>query len=207
MTTQKLWTDPQGRTVPDHLVSDADRMKDELSERLVEGAEGVQKVMDAFKKSSMDEMQAAKALLFEKYGAKIGGQKGGFGIRSYDGATEVRISVADRIIFGPELQVAKALIDECIASWAEGADPNIMVLINDAFQVNKAGRIDTNRVLRLQKLPIRRPDGSRDERWEQAMEAITQALIVDETATYIRFYRRNAQTNAMDLVNLDFSAL
>ena len=207
MNTQKKWLDPQGRTVPDHLITDADRMKDELSERLVSGAESVQQVMSAFKKTSMEEMYAAKELLFEKYKAKLGGQKGGFGIRAYDGSTEVRISVADRIIFGPELQVAKSLIDECIESWAEGADPNIIVLINDAFQVNKAGRIDTKRVLRLQKLPIRRPDGSRDERWEQAMEAITHALIVDDTATYIRFYRRNDRTNAMDMVNLDFATL
>ncbi|UFS63817.1 DUF3164 family protein [Paracoccus denitrificans] len=207
MDTARKWLDAQGRTVPDHLVTDAERMKDELAERLVSGAESVQQVMVAFKKSSMDEMYAAKALLFEKYGAKLGGQKGGFGIRSYSGSTEVRISIADRIIFGPELQVAKSLIDECIESWAEGADPNIIVLINDAFQVNKAGRIDTKRVLRLQKLPIRRPDGSRDERWEKAMEAITHALIVDETATYIRFYRRNDRTNAMELVNLDFSSL
>ncbi|WP_193668266.1 DUF3164 family protein [Paracoccus kondratievae] len=207
MTATKTWTDRQGRMVPDHLVSDAERMKDELAHRLVSNAEGVQRVQLTFKKSAMDEMYAAKALLFEKYGARIGGQKGGFGISSFDGSAEVRICVADRITFGPELQAAKALIDECIESWAEGADPNIIVLINDAFQVNKAGRIDTKRVLRLQKLPIRRPDGSQDERWEQAMQAITDALIVDDTATYIRFYRRNDRTGAMDLVNLDFSSL
>lgn len=207
MTTTKQWVDRQGRTVPDHLVTDAERMKDELAERLVSGAESVQQVMTAFKQSSMDEMHAAKALLFEKYGAKIGGQKGGFSIGSFDGSTEVRISVADRISFGPELQAAKALIDECIESWAEGADPNIRVLVDDAFQVNQVGRIDTKRVLRLQKLPIRRPDGSCDERWERAMQAITDALIVDQTAIYIRYYRRNEHTNAGELVNLDFSAL
>lgn len=207
MPNEKKWIDQQGRTVPDHLVTDADRMKDELALRLVEGAESVQQVQKVFKKSAMDEMYAAKALLFEKYGARIGGKKDGFGIRSFDGSAEVRISVAERIVFGAELQVAKALIDECIESWAEGADPNIMVLINDAFQVNKAGRIDTKRVLRLQKLPIRLPDGSRDERWENAMQAITDALITDSTATYIRFYRRNELTNGLDLVNLDFASV
>ncbi len=207
MNADRKWTDPQGRSVPEHLVTDAEKMKDELALRLVSGGEGVRGVLTEFKRAAMDEMYAAKALLFEKYGASIGGQKGGFGIRAYDGSAEVRISVADRIVFGPELQAAKSLIDECIETWAEGADPNIVVLINDAFQVNKAGRIDTKRVLRLQKLPIRRPDGGRDERWENAMQAITDALIVDDTATYIRFYRRNDRTNAMEMVNLDFSSL
>lgn len=207
MESAKEWIDPQGRKVPDHLVTDADRMKDELAERLASGAEGVQAAMAAFKKAALDEMYAAKELLFEKYGAKVGGKKGGFGIRSYDGATEVRLDVADRISFGPELQAAKALIDECIESWAEGADPNIRVLIDDAFQVNKAGRIDTKRVLGLRKLPIKGPDGNPDDRWQRAMDAITDALIVDQTATYVRFYRRNDQTNGMELVNLDFSSL
>lgn len=204
---ERKWIDPQGRTVPEHLVTDADRMKDELAERLVAGAESIQQVLAAFKKSAMDEMYAAKALLFEKYGAKVGGKKDGFGFRSFDGSTEVRISVQERMYFGTELQAAKVLIDECIESWAEGADPNIIVLINDAFQVNKAGRIDTKRVLRLQKLPIRRPDGSHDERWEKAMKAISDALIEDSTATYIRFYRRNEQTNGMEPVNVDFASL
>ena len=207
MNTPKKWYDRQGRTVPEHLITDADRMKDELAERLVTGAEGIHQIQNAFKKSSMDEMFAAKALLFEKYGAKIGGQKGGFSISSYDGSAEVEISIATRIAFGPELQIAKALIDECIDSWAEGADPNIIVLINDAFQVNKAGTIDTKRVLRLLKLPILRPDGTADERWDRAMNAITEALIEDDTKTYIRFYRRNEQTNAMELVSLNFSAM
>ena len=207
MDTERKWIDRQGRTVPEHLVTPADRMKDELAERLVSGAEGVQEVLVAFKISAMEEMHAARALLFEQYGARIGGQKGGFSIASFDGSAEVRISVADRITFGPELQAAKSLIDECIESWSEGADPNIRVLVDDAFQVNKVGRIDTKRVLRLQKLPIRGPDGQPDARWERAMEAITDALIVDETATYIRFYRRDARTNGMELVNLDFSSL
>lgn len=207
MTTERKWINPLGHTVPDHLVTDADRMKDELALRLVAGAESLQQAQAAFKKAAMDEMYAAKALLFEKYGARVGGKKDGFGFRSYDGSAEVRITIQERMYFGTELQAAKVLIDECIESWAEGADQNIVVLINDAFQVNKAGRIDTKRVLRLQKLPIRRPDGSQDERWEKAMQAITDAMIEDSSATYIRFWRRDENTNGMKPVNLDFASL
>lgn len=207
MTDAKTWVDPQGRTVPDHMINDADRMKDELAERLVSGAEALQAAMAAFKKSALDEMYAAKDLLFEKYGTKVGGKKGGFSIRTYDGSAEAKIDVADRISFGPELQAAKALIDECIASWSEGADPNIKVLIDDAFQVNKAGRIDTKRVLSLRKLPIKDSDGNADDRWSRAMDAITDAVIVDQTAIYLRMYRRNERTNELQYVTLDFSAL
>ena len=42
---------------------------------------------------------------------------------------------------------------------------------------------------------------------EFAYGVLSRPLIVDDTATYIRFYRRNDRTNAMELVNLDFSSL
>ncbi|MDO5648842.1 DUF3164 family protein [Paracoccus sp. (in: a-proteobacteria)] len=207
MTTDKRWTDPQGRTVPDSMITPADRMKDELAIRLADEAEALQAQIAAFKNRALDDMAAAKALLFEQYGVKIGGPKGGFSVRSYDGATMAEVSVADRIVFGPELQAAKALIDECIEDWAEGVNDNLRILVEDAFAVNKAGRIDTKRVLGLRKLPMKDEAGRPDARWLRAMDAITDALIVDQTATYIRFYRRDPRTNAMAQIGLDFSGL
>lgn len=207
MTTDKKWIDPEGRTVPDSMVTAADRMKDDLAIRLADDARSLQETIAAFKARALDEMAAAKDLLFEQYGVKVGGPKGGFSIRSFDGKTMAEVSVADRIVFGPELQAAKALIDECIEAWSEGANDNIRTLVEDAFRVNKAGRIDTKRILGLRKLKMKDADGNPDARWTRAMEAISDALIVDQTATYIRFYRRNDRTNKMDQIALDFSSL
>ena len=208
MTTDKQWIDPQGRTVPEHLVSDADRMKDDLAERLISGAQSVQNVMSAFKKTVLEEMRAAKELLFEQYQVEIGkGTKGGFRIRSYDGSRMVEIAVQDRIVFGPELEAAKALIDRCIERWGEGSNENLRLLVEDAFRVNKAGSIDTKRVLGLRKFKMKNPDGTPDEEWNRAMDAITDAMIVDQTAIYPRLYLRNEASGKMELVNLDFSSL
>lgn len=208
MTADRKWIDAQGRTVPDHLVTDAERMKDELAERLTAAAENLQKAELEFKKLAFAEMYAAKDLLSEKYGAKVGGRRGGFGFRRYDGSAEVRIEVSDRIVFGSELNDAKSLIDECLEDWAEGANANLRLLVEDAFQVNKAGRIDTNRVLGLRKFRmIDEKTGLPDERWARAMGAIDDAVIFDQTATYIRFYRREARGGERKQVVLDFSAL
>ncbi len=207
MTTATQWINPQGRPIPDSMITPADRMKHELANRLADEAEALQRTIHAFKLRALDEMAAAKELLFEQYGVKVGGPKGGFSITSFDGMTKAEVSVADRIVFGPELQAAKALIDECIESWSDGASDNLRVLVEDAFQVNKAGRIDTKRVLGLRKLPMKDQDGNPDARWGRAMDAISDAMIVDQTAIYIRFYRRDARTNGMDQIVLDFSAL
>lgn len=205
--TDQDWIDSQGRKVPAANVSDKDRMVDEVVRRLVAEAEGVQSVMAALKVRAMEEARAAQALILDKYGASVGGAKGGLTLASFDGSQQVQISVSDRISFGPELHAAKSLIDSCIETWAAGGNDNIRALVEHAFQVNKAGRIDTGRVLGLRSLKMQGPDGQPDPTWARAMEAISDAIRVDGSATYIRFYRRDGRTNRMEQISLDLASL
>ena len=201
---EDFWTDAKGNRVRLANISPTDQMKDEVARRLVEGAKGVQSVMAAFKTTAFEEVMAAKGLIFEKYGVSLGGKKGNMSIKSFDGSVEVQVAVADLISFGPELQAAKALIDECIEDWAEGANDNIRTLVEDAFQVNKQGRIDTGRVFGLRRLNMKdAKTGESDPRWRRAMDAIADAVQVDGSATYVRFYDR-ANGGA---VTLDFAKL
>ena len=201
------WTDSQGRKVPAALVSEKDRMVDGAVRELVARALSVQGEMEALKSWAMQEARAAQALIFDRYGAAVGGAKGGLTLTSFDGSQQVKISVSDRISFGPELQAAKSLIDTCIETWAAGGNDNIRALVEHAFQVNKAGRIDTGRVLGLRALKMQGPDGQPDPMWARAMEAISDAIRVDGSATYIRFYRRNERTSRMEQISLDLASL
>lgn len=202
----EMWINGQGHHVPASMVSDADKMKDDLVKRLHEQADAVQKVLAFFKDEAFAEVYAARDLLFDKYGAKVGGTKGGFSISSYDGRLSVELRVADRISFGAELQAAKSLIDEFIEENAAGANDNIRALVEHAFQVNKSGRIDTGRVLGLRKLQMKGPDGGPHPKWEAAMQAITDALRVHGTATYLLFKEQDAR-GAMVSKTLDFASV
>ncbi len=203
---EEMWQDSEGRMVPLSLIKPADKMKDDVVRRLVVRAIEVQEIMAEFKVKAMAEMFAAKDLIFEQYGAKIGGKKGNFAVSTFDGTMTAEISVAERISFGVELQAAKSLIDECIASWSEGGNANIRALVEHAFAVNKAGRIDTGRVLGLRKLAMKGLDGGPDPKWETAMLAISEAVKVHGTATYIRFYQTDESGNRVGLP-LDFAKL
>lgn len=207
--TSEMWKNAAGHLIPVDQVSESDKMKDELAKQLCDEADALKAQIAAFKARAMGEMNAARTLIFEKFGAKIGGAKGGFAIKSFDGGCEAEVSVAERVSFGVELQAAKALIDECIETWADAGDldPRIRALVEHAFQVNKAGRIDTQRVLGLRKIPMKDRDGVPDAGWARAMEAVTEALNVDGSATYLRFYRRNPATNKREQISLNFSDL
>lgn len=203
---ERMWINAQGHHIPDGLVSDADKMKDDLVKRLHAKADGVRETMVQLKAECFAELQAARDLIFEKYGAKIGGAKGNFTMTSFDGSLSIEVKVADRISFGTELQAAKALIDEFISANAADANDNIRALVEHAFQVNTAGRLDTGRILGLRKLQMKDREGNPDATWAAAMQAISDAVQVHGSATYLLFKQQDAR-GAMVTKTLDFAAL
>jgi hypothetical protein len=204
--TQEMWVNSQGHHVPISMISDADKMKDDVVKDLHQRADVIRTMLATFKEQAFKDVYAARELLFEKYGAKIGGAKGNFMLSSYDGSMSIEVKVTDRISFGTELQAAKSLIDEFVEENAEGVNDNARALLEHAFQVNKAGRIDTNRVLGLRKLQMKGPDGGPHPKWEAAMQAITDAVQVHGTSTYLLFKAAD-ERGAMITKSIDFSSL
>ncbi len=195
------WKDAQGNLVPEAKVKDEHKLEDQLVRDQVAAAKKLNAALAEFKNSSLNEAAAFRALIAERYGAKKGGRKGNMTLRTFDGAFEMQVAVAENLSFGPELQAAKDLIDECIERWSEGANDNIHALVNHAFQVSKEGRIDTGRVLGLRKLDIEDPE------WHRAMTAIADAVRVTSSKTYIRFYSIDPDTGIRTAIPLDLAAV
>tara|TARA_R110000744_G_scaffold78295_9_gene154352 strand:+ start:1534 stop:2166 length:633 start_codon:yes stop_codon:yes gene_type:complete len=203
----EMMINSQGHHVPINLVKPEDLMKHDTAVCLVDKSKVLQAQMLELKELAFGEVFAAKALILEKYGAKVGGQKGNITISSYDGTKSVKISVQEHIHFGPELEAAKALIDQCIEEWSEGGNQNIRALVDHAFQVNKEGSIDTGRVLGLRSVNMKSENGDVDPNWVKAMGAIADAVKVKSTASYVRFYEENPSTGKLETISLDFAKL
>ncbi|EOL1457562.1 DUF3164 family protein, partial [Escherichia coli] len=62
--------------------------------------------------------------------------------------------------------------------------PEIKAIISEAFSTDKEGNINTGRVLALRRLEIE------DERWNNAMMLIGEAVQVIGSKSYIRVYER-----------------
>lgn len=193
--------DAQGKLVPDAKVKPEHKLEDELVRRLCEGARSLNKALAAFKQAGFSEIEALRDLLADEYGAKRGGPKGNVTLRSYDGRQMVSLKISDTLVFGPELQTAKLLIDELVEEWSDGANDNLRTLIFDAFQVNKQNRIDTHRVLSLRRLAIDHP------KWQKAMEAVSNAVRVHSSRTYLNFYDVNPETGVQTGIRLDLAGV
>jgi hypothetical protein len=193
-----MMQDAQGRWVPLGQIKEIDRVRHDLVMELVEQFLTMRETLRDFKVRIMGDVDAFVQLSAEKYGANLGGKKGNVTLMSFDGRYKLQRAISEHLTFDERLQAAKELIDECIREWTEGSRGEIRALINDAFQVDKEGQINTGRILGLRRLDIR------DDRWKQAMDAISDSLTVTGTKSYIRLYERN-EHGGYDALPLDIA--
>ncbi|MBF7683939.1 DUF3164 family protein [Acinetobacter sp. B5B] len=190
--------DAKGRLIPVAQIKAIEIERDDLTQALIEQAKIMQAQMQMFKQQAFADVAAFVQLSAEQYDIQIGGNKGNITLMSFDGQYKIVRQNQDSIRFDERLSAAKALIDECIQSWSEGSSNYIKILVNDAFQVDKEGKISTGRVLGLRRHDIP------DERWQKAMQAISDSIMVTDSKNYIRFYERD-HNGKYQPISLDFA--
>ncbi|MDR1250633.1 MAG: DUF3164 family protein [Treponema sp.] len=198
--SNEYMTDSQGRQVPAELVREIDKLRDQTVRRIADQALKMKEDLDAFKQRIRDDISTFVELSASQYGRAWGGKKGNITLSTYDGAYRLVVSINDQLIFDERLQIARQIIGGCLDKWSSGARPEIRMLVNDAFQVDKAGKINAARVLGLRRLDIQ------DSDWQKAMKAITESIQVSGSKQYLRFYERNEQGEYIQ-IPLDVAAL
>jgi len=191
----------QGHLVPLELVKPIDQERDRLVRELVALAKDLNARLVAGKSKMFGDVAAFVELSAEQYGVKRGGTKGNITLPTYDGAFKLQIATAENVTFDERLQAAKTLIDECINEWAKGSRPEIMVLVQQAFQTDKEGNLNVGRILGLRRLEIA------DARWQEAMKAISESVQVIGTKQYVRLYERVGDTDRYAPIALDMVAV
>ncbi len=191
--------DARGRLIPEAQIKPIDLARDQLVRDIVLGASKLATELQAFKRGAFDDIEALVELSADQYGVKLGGKKGNVQLVSFDGRYKVLRAVADRITFDERLQAAKVLIDECLNDWTDKGPGELRVIVQDAFDVDKAGNINVGKILSLRRHKID------DERWKRAMDAIGDAIQVIGTTPYIRVYERVGDSDKYRLLSLDLA--
>lgn len=192
--------DANGRLVPEAMIKPIDRTRDELVLELVRQAMAMHAALVEFKGKVFNDINAFVDLSAEQYGVKFGGKKGNLTLYTFDGRYKVQVAIAEHMVFDERLQAAKHLIDECIIDWSQNSRDEIKVLVQSAFDTDKEGKINTGRVLGLRRLDIK------DEKWQKAMQAISESLQVVGSKEYVRFYERVGEDQYRP-ISLDVAAV
>lgn len=193
--------DAKGRLIPLDTIKPIDLARDQLVSEIVQKALNVNKTLTEFKTGVFADIGAFVDLSAERYDARLGGAKGNVSLVSFDGRYKVQKAMQDTLTFDEGLQAAKALIDECVHEWTEGARSEIRALINDAFNVDREGNISTGRILSLRRLEIQ------DAKWLRAMAALSDSVRVQCSKSYIRVYERVGDTDKYQPISLDIAGV
>ena len=194
---KEYWRDAKGNLTPAELVKEIDKARDALVHEWVERGRDLSKAISHFKEGIFGDVQAFIELSAEKYGAKVGGNKGNVTLFSYDGKYKIQRAINESLQFDERIQAAKVLIDECLNEWSEGSRPELKALIERAFNVDKEGNLNTSRILGLRRVEIQ------DSRWRNAMQAISESVQVVSSKAYVRLYERVGETDQYVPIALD----
>lgn len=194
--------DGKGNLVALINIKQPDLVRDEFVIKAITLAKKQQAELAKFKHEQMAEVDSFIDLLAQDHDVQLGGKKGNITLRSFDHKSKVTIQNQERIELGPELIIAKELIDQCLDEWTTGGNANIRSIINNVFSTDKAGMVNPQRILGLRRLEIEDTTG----KWKQAMEAIAESVGVVDSDRFIRFYETD-DNDKEHAISLDIAKL
>ncbi len=174
-------------------------LEDEMVRKVMFFARDLSDQVRRFKGHTFADLAAFQSLLEQQYKVPPSTGKGNCSYTTYDDTMKVEVKIADQIAFGPELQAAKRLVDECLREWGADSHEMIRSLVNRIFSVEKEGQINRGDLFTL--LAVEHSD----ERWQSAMEAIRDSIRVIGTKAYLRF-RIREQDGTWSTVTIDLAA-
>ncbi|MEP2707802.1 MAG: DUF3164 family protein [Roseibium sp.] len=196
---QPYMRDAKLNLVPLENIKPQHKLEDETVRKILGFAEELSAQIARFKGHSFTDLGDLNALLAQQYDAPKGGKKGNVTFQTIDGCQKVTVQVADFVDFGPEIQSAKVLIDECLIEWAADSRPEIRAIVTRAFNTDKEGQINKSELFMLMRLDIE------DDRWQRAMVALKDAMRVTGSKSYLRFYRRDTPDSAWLPITIDLA--
>ena len=191
--------DATGKWVPIALVKPANVLEDEIVRKCIAFALDASASLSRLLGHTKFDLGSYDALLEQEYGVTKRGEKGNATYYSYDGLYRVQVQVATLIDFGPELHIAKSLVDECINDWSADSRVELQALVTRAFNVDQEGTLNRSEIYRLLRYEMS------DPRWKRAMDAIRDAMRPIGSKEYIRFGRRADIKAKWETISLDFA--
>lgn len=199
MNGREWMEDAQGSMVPVVNIRPEDKLEDEMVRKIIVFARALNAQITRFRDHTMADIGAFDKLLAQEYGTTVGGKKGNKTYQTFNGLMRVQVQVADQIAFGPQLQIAKTLIDECLTEWSADSRPEIQSIVTRAFNTDREGQINKAELFMLLRLEIE------DPRWNRAMDAIRASIRVTGSKEYVRFYARDKIEDGWTAITIDLA--
>lgn len=199
-TPEGMIRNRKGGFDPISQVKDIDLQRHELVGELADEAKELNKRIAQFKRKLADSIETHVQLCGEKYGITLGGTKGNVTLTNYDQTERIIRSISETIDLDERMVVAQELMTQYANTLSQTTqNEEVKALINWAFQADRKGKLNTNRILELRKLKITH------ETWQRAMDALNESLFVAGSKTYYRVYQRPTPEDEYKQISLEMS--
>lgn len=196
----KTLTNSKGKEIPVGMIKKERVRKHRTVERIEKKALRLQAQMSRTKQQIMNEI-----IKFQEYLAKQNKtgdvEFNNLALSNYSNTVCVEIKSNKVIEFDENLQLAKAKIDKCFKKWGQKADPNLKIIVDGYFSVDKKGFINKNAILGLFQYKIK------DALWNEAMDLIRESINVVDRKQYMTIRFRESKDDAWQNLNLNFSSI
>lgn len=180
-----------GNAVPSESVSAYDKARDREVRAILADWKRARSVLESVSARTNARLERIRKAAAKQTGVKLGGSKGYFQLRSFDGKIIVRFENVAVQEFDERLELVQRMvfesIDETAAKAAVGdaeqkkAVENLRKLATDAFRPRgREGKIDRQRVLDLLKIDFDHP------KWRQAQDIIRECDRIIGHRAYVR---------------------
>jgi hypothetical protein len=195
------WVKGDGMKIPESLISEDDKLQDEIVTKHVKRAEEIRTMMEEFKNEVMQDSEALLELVAEKFKEKE--WQGNATIYDFSKQMGIVIKNHKRKDFGAAVNMAVKKIDQWIdraADRGEGLD--LINIVRKLTKVDEGGKYDKDNLKLLLGLDV----SQETELWQEAMKIIRDSEEVISTKTYFQFLIRSQEReNRFDKISLDFA--
>lgn len=198
---KRYFTDFKGDLTAVENVSKEDKARDKVVEACCAKAIKLHEQIKKTKEEIVALVEEYLETVAEKHGTSW---KGNTKILNFAQDQSLTVKVQNYIGFDEKLNVAKNLIDECLAAWTADSNPALATLVNKAFETDRKGKINREFIFKLIRMKMNAKTCM--DKWEEAMQLLKDSMIVEGSKDYYTLGHRK-ENGEWETIILDFAAL
>ncbi|MDT8346516.1 MAG: DUF3164 family protein [Flavobacteriaceae bacterium] len=201
-SNSEFWYDENNVAIPYNRTTRSERLMERHAARILKQAESLNAKLAEFKTLVRDLCREAyDAFMAEKGIDKE--TKGNFTWYNFNRSIKIEVSINERIEFDDlTIEAAKARFDAFLKDNITSKNQFAKEMIIDAFETQRAGKLDVKRILQL----TRYEDKINDDLFSEAVKLINEAIRRPDSKTYFRVWRKDDDGKYQN-IDLNFSSI
>lgn len=186
---KKVWTDPVGNIIPANRITQLEKKKERLADKIKKVAVKISQELSALKMLiERASLEVYREVMNNKK-IDISKKKGNYTWFNFDKTTKVEIEISEKVDFDSFLiDSCKTKLDSFLNSNITTENQFIKQLVLDAFQTTK-GRLDTQRVMGLLKYKSKIDN----KLFHSAMDDLENSISREFRKKYSRVWLKDAE--------------